>query len=83
MYAEVKRDGSWHLIGGEEENRWIFCEDNPDGYPLKPIEVYDQSNYTLFAILADVRNDPRYKNSSQYFSKSLILFRLPAACLKT
>jgi hypothetical protein len=58
MYAEVKRGDSWHLIGDLEDNYLCFPEENPYGYPLKPVEIYSPSkHYGLFAILADIRNE--------------------------
>lgn len=56
LYAEVKRDGVWHLIGGLEENPEYYPEENSQAQRFKPISIYDVRNYNLFAILADVRN---------------------------
>lgn len=50
MYAEVKRDGAWHLIGGLEENDDYDPEYDTDDHRFKPIDVYDARNYNLFAI---------------------------------
>ena len=59
MYAEQRRDGQWRLLGPMEENHEFFTDEDPDGAPYKPVEVYDPRNSALFAILADVRN-PRF-----------------------
>lgn len=56
LYAEIKKDGAWHLLGELKENREYYPEDNPNSQPLNPVELYNGRNYDLFSILADVRN---------------------------
>ena len=53
LYAEIKRSQNWELIGDMEENSEYYPEDNPNAQPMKPIEIYDDRNYDLFAILTN------------------------------
>lgn len=56
IYAEVERNGVWHLAGDMEKNPEYYPEDKPEAQLYKPVEVYDWRNYNLFGVLADVRN---------------------------
>lgn len=49
---EVKRDGRWIDITGDLDTRWESgCWENP-----RPWNHLDNRNYTLFSVLANVRN---------------------------
>lgn len=56
LYVEVKRDpdGDWELGSGTEPNPWYGKWD--DERELRIKDWYRGRNYTLFSILADVRN---------------------------
>ena len=54
MYSEYRQHGRWALCEPLEPNPWH--EDVPEDPEFKPKEVYDERNYSLFAILADIRN---------------------------
>lgn len=56
LYAEIKKNHGWHLLGELEENPEYYPEEKPNAQLLKPVELYDSRNYDLFGILADVRN---------------------------
>jgi hypothetical protein len=56
LYVETRKDGVWYLP--TEPNPWHekYPEDK-DERPTRPVDGgYDSRNYSLFAILADVRN---------------------------
>jgi hypothetical protein len=52
MYAEIKRNGEWHLLGVMEDNIDYVPEDNPNAQRRRPIELYENRDYNLFDILA-------------------------------
>ena len=68
MYAEQQRDGQWRLLGPMEENHEFFTDEDPDGAPYKPVEIYEARNYALFAMLADVRNPPFREEPYEYIA---------------
>lgn len=68
MYAEQRRGGQWRLLGSLEENLEFFTDEDPEGQPYKPVEVYRTRHYALFAILANVRNPPRREAPYEYIS---------------
>lgn len=78
MYAEIQRDGAWHLLGEIEENGEFCPEENPYATPDKPKELYQTRNYDLFAILADVRNPNGRTFDHQKFEVIAPLRGLPA-----
>lgn len=56
LYAEIKREDGWHLLGELKENSEYYLEEKPNAQLLKPVELYASRNYDLFSILTDVRN---------------------------
>ena len=57
MYAEVRRNKQWIKVGNKFKNEW-YRKNKPIDDWNKPYtdHPYDDRNYALFAILADVRN---------------------------
>jgi len=53
MYAEHRNNGRWQFIGEMLENE---C-DTDGNYPYYPSGLYNVRNYSLFAILAGIRNE--------------------------
>jgi hypothetical protein len=60
IYAEQHVNGRWQFIGEMIKN--MYYEYDPEHEaPYHPKDLYDRRNYSLFAILADVRNDEGYE----------------------
>lgn len=60
IYAEQYVNGHWQFIGEMIENTYHSYD--PEHEPLYyPKDLYDTRNYSLFAILADVRNHEGYE----------------------
>lgn len=57
MYAEVRKNRQWMKVGKVFKNPW-YSADRPENDWNTPLtdHPYDNRNYDLFAILADVRN---------------------------
>ncbi len=55
MFAERRSHEHWHFIGRMEKN--VFYEDDPEHeMPYSPEPLYDSETYSLFAMLADLKN---------------------------
>jgi len=67
LYAEIKRADHWELIGGLEENPEYYPEDYPNAQPLKPVKIYNDRNYDLFAILTGGEVTQRHLAPGQNF----------------
>lgn len=60
IYAEQHMNGRWQFIGKMTKN--MYYEYDPEHEnEYHPENLYDIRNYSLFAILADVRNDEGYE----------------------
>ena len=60
LYAEKRQDSAWQFIGEMVED--IEYQYYPElANPYRPEDLYEDRNYSLFAILADVRNDEGYE----------------------
>lgn len=57
MYAEVRKNKQWAKVGKVFKNTW-YSSERPESEWNTPFtdHPYDDRNYDLFAILADVRN---------------------------
>lgn len=60
IYAEQRQHGIWHFVGEMEEPAGEQ-RNSEHASPSSPKDLYDIRNYSLFAILADVRNDEGYE----------------------
>lgn len=55
MYAERQSNGQWQFIGRMVKNE-LYAYDPDHETAYRPESLYNTRNYSLFAILADVRN---------------------------
>lgn len=60
LYPEQYVNGRWQFIGEVEENS-AYRHDSEHEPPSCPKNLYDIRNYSLFAILANVRNGEGYE----------------------
>lgn len=67
MYAERRLYRQWHFMGKMEKNRF-YEEDAEHEMLYCPEPLYDSGNQSLFAMLADVRNEGLLEEKYEYIA---------------